>query len=121
MHLGHPAVTAGLAISGVYELAPLRDTFLNDALKLSDAEIAAFSPLRHTPEHKPLVIAYGTAEVPALIHDARALATARTAAHAPGALLPIPGADHFSILDELMRPDGQLVRAALDLLPGASS
>lgn len=121
MQLDHPAVAAGLAISGVYELAPLRDTYLNAALDLSDAEIAACSPLRHAPSHKPLVIAYGTAEVPALVRDSRALAAARVTARAPGSLLPILGADHFSILDELRRPDGQLVQAALDLMGGASA
>ncbi|MDE1570028.1 alpha/beta hydrolase [Aquabacter sp. P-9] len=116
MQLDHPAVAAGLAISGVYELAPLRDTYLNEALDLSEAEIAACSPLRHAPSDKPLVIAYGTAEVPALVRDSRALAARRVEARAPGALLPILGADHFSILDELRRPDGQLVRAARDLM-----
>ena len=121
MQLDHPAVSAGLAISGVYELAPIRETFLNGPLDLSDSEIAACSPLRHAPSNTPLAIAYGTAELPALVHDSRALAARRTAAHAPGALLPIPGADHFSILDELRRPEGQLVRAALDLMPGAAA
>nr|WP_269152300.1 alpha/beta hydrolase [Xanthobacter oligotrophicus] len=119
MQMDHPAVSAGLAVSGVYELAPIRDTFLNGPLDLSDEEIAAYSPLRQAPSGKPLAIAYGTAELPALVHDSRALAAQRTAAHAPGALLPIAGADHFSILDDLARPDGRLVRAALDLMPGA--
>ncbi|MDI4656805.1 alpha/beta hydrolase [Xanthobacter autotrophicus] len=119
MQLDHPAVAAGLAVSGVYELAPIRDTFLNGALDLSDAEITEFSPLRLHPSPKPLAIAYGTDELPALVHDSRALAAQRVAAHAPGALLPIAGANHFSILDELRRPDGQLVRTALDLMPGA--
>ena len=39
-HLKHPSVVAGLAISGVYDLEPLRDTNLNQALNLTDAEIA---------------------------------------------------------------------------------
>lgn len=119
MGLDHPAAAAGLAISGVYELQPLRDTFLDAALQLSDGEIAAYSPLRLSPSPKPLAIAYGTAELPALVHDSRALAARRVAARAPGALLPILGADHFSILDALLRPDGQLVRAALDLAGAA--
>ncbi len=46
LHLGHPAVAAGLALSGVYDLAPIRDTYLNDKLQLSDDEIATLSPLR---------------------------------------------------------------------------
>ena len=60
MHLGHRLVAAGLAISGVYDLGPLRDTALNDALNLSDEEIATLSPLRLPPTLKPLAIAYGT-------------------------------------------------------------
>lgn len=121
MHLDHPAVVAGLAVSGVYELGPIRDTFLNAALDLSSAEIAALSPLRHVPSGKPLVLSYGTAEVPALVHDTRTLSARRVSATAPGALLPILGADHFSILEELRRPDGHLTRAVLDLVPGGAA
>jgi arylformamidase len=116
MHLGHPGVAAGLAISGVYELAPIRDTALNVALQLSVDEIATLSPLRLPVVRKPLAIAYGTAEIPALVHDSRSLHEQRSAAHAPGPLLPISGADHFSILAELRRPGGQLVRAAQALI-----
>ena len=37
--LGHPRVSAGLAISGVFELGPIRDTYLNEKLQLTDDEI----------------------------------------------------------------------------------
>lgn len=67
MALDHPRVTAGLAISGVYDLAPIRDTGLNNALKLTNDEVATLSPLRLPVVHKPLDIAYGTAELPALV------------------------------------------------------
>ena len=116
MAVDHPAVAAGLAISGVYELGPVRDTYLNDALRLSDDEIATLSPLRLPVVQKPLDLAYGTREVPPLVADSRELNARRAAAHCPGALLPIAGADHFTILDELTRPDGLLVRAAVALL-----
>ncbi|GLS74260.1 alpha/beta hydrolase [Methylobacterium tardum] len=116
MQLAHPAVAAGLAISGVYDLAPIRQTYLDAKLGLTDAEIAALSPLRLPAVGKPLCIAYGTRELPALVHDARNLHALRAAAHAPGPLLPVPGAEHFSVLDALRRPDGILVRAAHALL-----
>ena len=61
MALDHPRVAAGLAISGVYELAPIRDTYLDEKLRLTDAEIATLSPLRLPAVPKPLAIAYGTA------------------------------------------------------------
>src|SRR5205823_1838638 len=109
MALAHPGVAAGLAISGVYDLAPIRDTGLNNALKLTDAEIAQLSPLRLPVVHKRLDIAYGTNELPALVCDAIQFHEMRAAANAPGRLFPIEGADHFSILGELRRPDGALV------------
>jgi acetyl esterase/lipase len=116
MALNHPRVTAGLAISGVYDLAPIRDTGLNNALKLTDQEVATLSPLRLPAVHKRLDIAYGTAELPALVFDSIKLHEFRMAAGAPGRLFPIEGADHFSILSELRRPDGALVEIARKLV-----
>ena len=116
MALEHPRVTAGLAISGVYDLAPIRDTGLNTALKLTDQEVAQLSPLRLPAVHKRLDIAYGTAELPALVFDSIQLHEARVAAGARGRLVPIEGADHFSILSELRRPDGALVEIARKLV-----
>ena len=118
MTLSHPGVTAGLAISGVYDLAPIRDTYLNEALHISDDEIATLSPLRLPPIIKPLAVAYGTAELPALVWDSRNLHARRAAAHAPGPLIPVAGANHFTILDALRRKDGILLQAAQDLAGG---
>jgi acetyl esterase/lipase len=116
MALGHPSVAAGLAISGVFELGPIRDTYLDERLRLTDEEIVTLSPLRLPPIAKPLDIAYGTRELPPLVADSRDLHALRAAAHCPGALLPVVGADHFTIIEDLKRPDGQLVKAALNLI-----
>jgi len=116
LHLGHPSIAAGLAISGVYELSFLRDTGLNQALRLSEAEIETLSPLRLAPIRKPMSVAFGTRELSALVQDALKLHALRDASGAPGSLLPIDGADHFSIISELQKPDGKLVKAAIDLL-----
>jgi len=114
--LHHPVVTAGLAISGVYDLAPIRDTWLNAALRLTDDEIAMLSPLRRPVVHKPLVIAYGSAELPAPVWDSRNFHEARDAAGAPGMRVVANGADHFTVLEELRRTDGTLMKIALSLV-----
>ena len=114
--LSHPLVKAGLAISGVYDLAPIRDTALNVALQLSDREVAELSPLRLPIVPKPLTIAYGSAELPALVWDSRKFHAAREKAGAPGDLLAIEGADHFTILEQLRQPDGALAKLALSLV-----
>lgn len=107
--LDHPVVTAGLAISGVFDLAPIRDTGLNTALQLTDAEIAQFSPLRLPVVHKPLALAYGSQELGTLVWDSRNFHALRCGAGAPGRLVPVEGADHFTILEQLRRREGQLV------------
>jgi acetyl esterase/lipase len=114
--LDHPLIHAGLAISGVYELGPLRDTYLNAKLQLTEQEIANLSPLRLPAIPKPLAIAYGSRELPALVNDSRDLHAQRAAAHAPGALLPIAGADHFTILHELQSPNSFLIKTLLALI-----
>ena len=62
---------------------------------------------------KPLAITYGTAELPPLVLDSRHLHGKRAAAHLPGALIPVPGADHFTIVHELRDADGMLTKQAL--------
>ena len=115
MALDHPVVAAGLAISGVYDLAPIRDTVLNVALKLTDEEVARLSPLRLPVVQKHLAIACGAAELPALVCDFRNFYRARAAAGAAGELVVIDGADHFTVLEQLQRADGALTRIALAL------
>jgi acetyl esterase/lipase len=116
MLLDHALIRAGLAISGVYELGPLRDTYLNAKLQLTEPEIAALSPLRLPVIQKPLAIAYGSRELPALVNDSRGFHALRAAAHAPGALLPIAGADHFTILHDLQTPNSSLIKTLLALV-----
>ena len=64
----------------------MRDTDLNEKLRLTDEEIVALSPLRLPVVNKPLAIAYGTAELPPLVSDSRDLhAQARGGASAGAA------------------------------------
>ncbi len=110
MCLGHPLVRAGLAISGIFELGPIRDTYLNEKLQLTDAEVETLSPMRLPMVPKPLAITYGTAELPPLVSDSRDLHALRSAAHLPGALIPVAGANHFTVMHELRDHDGILTR-----------
>lgn len=116
MAAGHPRVAAALAVSGIYELAPIRDTALNDALHLSLEECATLSPMRLPVVDKPVCVAYGSAELPELRRQSRDFHSLRAEAHAPGVLLPVKHADHFRILESFKTPDGVLARAAMDLV-----
>src|SRR6516165_12759092 len=114
--LDHPNVTAGLAISGVFDLAPLRDSpHVNDKVKLTEVEIRTLSPMRLPGVNKPLSISYGTSELPAMIDSSRDFHAYRAQSHFLGQLIPVVKTNHFTILEELRRPNGILTRAVLDL------
>jgi arylformamidase len=107
---------AGLAISGIFDIEPCRLNYLNDALRLTMEEQVLLSPIRQLPRSSPpLVIAYGTAELPELQRQSRDYNNARRRAHLPSELLPIDNHDHFSILEEMADPNGKLTDALVRL------
>ena len=111
MGLACAGVVAGLGISGIYDLAPLRQTVLNHALQLTAMDVHTLSPLRLPLVRKPFVTAYGTAELPQLQAQSRAFAEYRGTL--PAAAEPVLGADHFSILNALAARDGSLLQRLL--------
>ena len=114
--LDHPKVAAGLSISGVFDLAALRDSpHVNDKVKLTEKEIETLSPMRRPSANKPLAIAYGTGELPAMIASSRDYHAYRSQAHLPGDLVPIPKTNHYTILDQLRLRDSALTRAVLQM------
>jgi arylformamidase len=107
---------AGLAISGIYDIEPCRLNYLNEKLNMTTAEQVLLSPISQLPGHSPpLVIAYGTSELPELKRQSRDYHTARKAAGLPSELLALEGHDHFSILEELASPTGRLTHAVMQL------
>lgn len=109
-------VAGGLAISGIYDLEPIRLGALNEKLGLDEAEARRWSPLLHLPARAaPLVVAVGLGELPELVRQSADYAAAWQARGLPGRYLPVPSHDHFSILEELARPGGRLLAAALEL------
>jgi arylformamidase len=68
------------------------------------------------PMAGPLIVTYGTAELPELRRQSVDYTQAWVERGLPGHLLPIDGADHFTILETLARPDGELMKALLTLV-----
>lgn len=114
--LDEPVVKGGLAISGIYDLEPMRLCYVNEKLQLDAAEARRLSPLHHSSaQSAPLVIAYGMDELPELQRQSEAFAAARSRAGLPGRLAPLAGRNHFTILEELASPDGALTALAREL------
>jgi arylformamidase len=115
--LGAPAdlVLAGCAISGVFELAPLLTTTMNRAMQLDAETAAAASPRGWPPPRRgALVAAVGDAETPEFHRQARSIVDAWAPTVATE-YLAVDGANHFTILDALTRPDSMLFRRVVAL------
>lgn len=105
---------AGLmSISGVFDLAPLINTSVNERLALDAATARAASPLhRVVSGAPPALFAVGALETKAFRDQSGEMFAAWAAAGNAGRHITVPNADHFSILTELCREDGVL-RAAI--------
>lgn len=111
-----PAVAGGLAISGIFDLEPVRLNYLNDKLRLTQKDVGCLSPLLNIPAHSaPLMLACGTSELPELQRQSETYAAARGQAALPGRLVCLPMLNHFTILEELARADGALTQLVREL------
>jgi arylformamidase len=109
MALSHPHVRAGMAISGIYDLEPIRHSYLNVKLKLDEAMSQRNSPMMQAGGVlKPLSLVAGSAELPLLRKQTADFAGHRAKYGLPVTYEEIPGANHFSIMDELMSPTGRI-------------
>jgi len=109
MALSHPQVRAGMAISGIYDLEPIRASYLNVKLGLDEAMSRRNSPMmQQGGPAKPLSLVAGSAELPLLRRQTADFAGHRAKFGLPVTYEEIPGADHFSILNELAAPMGRI-------------
>lgn len=109
MALSHPQVRAGMAISGIYDLEPIRASYLNVRLGLDEAMSRRNSPMMQAGgAAKPLSLVVGSAELPLLRKQTADFAGHRARYGLPVTYEEIPGANHFSIMDELSSPMGRI-------------
>lgn len=114
MVMDHPSVRGGLAISGIYDLEPMRLCYVNDKLRLDEDEARRNSPILKEQTGKPLFVAYGDKELPELQRQSRDYAQTLKSAR----LEPLHGHDHFTILEELASPSGRLTALVQNLHAG---
>lgn len=109
MALSNPHVRAGMAISGIYDLEPIRHSYLNVKLGLDEATSRRNSPMMDAGGvKKPLSLVVGDAELPLLRKQTADFAGHRARYGLPVTYEEIPGANHFTIMDEMLSPAGRI-------------
>src|SRR6202171_4829352 len=122
MALSHARVKAGIGISGIYDLEPIRHSYLNVKLGLDEVMSRRNSPVMQAGgAMKPLSLVVGSAELPLLRKQTADFAGHRAKFGLPVTYEEIPGADHFTIMNELILPTGRITTLVRQLLERTSS
>lgn len=116
---GLPAdlVKGGTPISGLFDLAPIRQTSINDDVRLDRASAARNSPIALLsdlrPPDMPLLAAVGADETAEFVRQSRTFAEAWRRHGAPSTAMELAGLHHFDVILELADPTSPLTRAIL--------
>jgi arylformamidase len=109
MALSNPKVMGAVAISGIYDLEPIRHSYLNVKLGLDELTSQRNSPMAHAAgPMKPLALVVGGGELPLLRKQTADFAGHRAKYGLPVSYEEIPDADHFSVMDQLASPTGRI-------------
>lgn len=109
MTLGEPCVLGGTAISGIYDLEPMRHCYINDKLNLDEQSSLRNSPiLLKNHFGKVLDLFVGDTELPEMFRQTINFSKYRERFSQPGAIKVLKGHNHYSIFDELIKSNGEI-------------
>jgi arylformamidase len=110
---GVPAdlVRSGYAISGIFDVAPLIGTSINEAVGLTAGTARVASPLFRPPPSKGrrLIAAVGGDESSEFIRQANSIAEAWSKVGIDAKASVIEGTNHFTVVDELIKPGSRML------------
>ncbi len=109
-------IKSAVMISGIFEIAPVMNISVQEAVRLTPDIVERNSPVFMNPATEaPMAITVGGAESDEFRRQSAALAEAWKA-HAPVEHFELPGLNHFSILSETANADNPLTEARLRLM-----
>lgn len=105
-------VKGGCALSGIFDLEPVRLCYIQGTLGLSDDEAKRNSPIHRVPNTGvPLIAVVGSDESNEFHRQNLALCHTWNAASNDGQLLVRPDMNHFTIVGEFAEPTSSLAAA----------
>ena len=115
-------IKGAIAVSGIFDLRPLRYSWLQPKIQLDAGIIERQSPLSHIPDQGPLlVLTCGGAESSEFHRQSRDYLAAWRARGLSGRFVEQPGANHFVAVESLAEPDGLLTTITNELVDRASA
>jgi arylformamidase len=111
---GLPAdvIKGGCGVSGLYDLEPIRHTYLNGTLALDESSARRNSPAYHRPASAaPLVLAVGGEERSEFLRQTELMERAWRRHGCRTRSMVLDGMHHYSIVESLGDPGAPLTRA----------
>ena len=103
---GPSGIRGALLLGGLYELKPLQASFLQAEIGITDAEVAAFSPIAHRYDRATsALVLVGAAETEPFHRQADAFASLLRSQRCPVSLIDLPRQDHMSSVRDLGLPN----------------
>ncbi|MBE8168605.1 MAG: alpha/beta hydrolase [Shewanella sp.] len=97
-----PFIKGVCAVSGIYDIEPITQTSVNDALQLTAEEVQVNSPIRHNTINKcPVIIAYGDNETSEFKRQSMAMKTHLEDAGFSVPFKEIAHRNHFDVIIDL--------------------
>src|SRR5271170_3258496 len=117
--LADDAVAGAVLLSGIYDLEPLMGTYIDAALHLTGADVAALSPLRlKTGRPVRTIVAWGENETDEFKRQSREFAPALAGSGFPVSAFELAGTNHFDIVFAMVNRESVLGEAVIELING---
>ncbi|WP_127129413.1 alpha/beta hydrolase [Georgenia sp. SYP-B2076] len=109
-------VRGGCAISGVFDIRPLRHSFLQPSLQLTEDQVMRLSPMLNLPTAAPpLLVTHGGRQTDEFDRQSKDFLEAWRGAGLDGDYYLQPDRNHFDELFAFMDPDSELINRIIDL------
>ncbi|MEM6665772.1 MAG: alpha/beta hydrolase [Pseudomonadota bacterium] len=111
-----------MPISGLFDLRPLLETSLNDALRMTDGSVDAISPITlKPPVPSTLVAIVGLDESDEFRRQSKEFGATWANAGVTARYVEVPGMNHFTVIAPLADPDHAMTKALANMARQASS
>jgi len=116
--LPHNLVKGACSISGLFELEPIRLSYLNEKLRMDSQMAKRNSPaLLQYPVRAPLLLVVGKDESDEYHRQSNVMAAKWNELGYEHDLIVPDGLDHFAVVDSLIDPHADLVQRQLKVMP----
>ena len=108
-------IRGATAVSGIFDLEPIRQSYLNESLQLTEAQVSRNSPIGLEPYSDiPLILSLGGEETDEYHRQQKVFFKAWVKNISDLSEITMPGLNHYDVIDHLSMPGSALHSAVLE-------